>query len=66
MAEAARLLGMPPPPMVPFAEARLSMSPMALSFWSENRRVANVATKAALGIEWLYPSYREGLAASLG
>ena len=65
MAEAARLLGMPPPPAVPFEEARAAMSPMALSFWSENRRVANAATKAALGIEWRYPSYREGLAASL-
>ncbi len=65
MAEAARLLGIPPPPVAPFEEARLSMSPMALSFWSENRRVANAATKAALGIEWRYPSYREGLAASL-
>jgi nucleoside-diphosphate-sugar epimerase len=66
IAEAARLLGMPPPPVVPFEEARASMSPMALSFWSENRRVANAATKTALGIEWLYPSYRDGLAASLG
>ena len=65
MAEAARLLGMAPPPAIPFAEARASMSPMALSFWSENRRVANAATKAALGIAWRYPSYREGLAASL-
>jgi nucleoside-diphosphate-sugar epimerase len=66
MEEAARLLGVPPPPAMPFKEARLSMSPMALSFWSENRRVANAATKAALGIQWRYPSYREGLAASLG
>jgi nucleoside-diphosphate-sugar epimerase len=65
MAEAARLLGMAPPPAVPFEQARVSMSPMALSFWSENRRVANAATKAALGIAWRYPSYREGLAASL-
>jgi nucleoside-diphosphate-sugar epimerase len=65
MAEAARLLGMAPPPVAPFEEARAAMSPMALSFWSENRRVANAATKAALGIEWLYPSYREGLVASL-
>lgn len=65
MAEAARLLGMAPPPAIPFEEARASMSPMALSFWSENRRVANAATKAALGIEWRYPSYREGLAASM-
>jgi nucleoside-diphosphate-sugar epimerase len=65
MAEAARLLGMAPPPVIPFEEARLSMSPMALSFWAENRRVANTATKAALGIQWRYPTYREGLAASL-
>lgn len=65
MEEAARLLGMPPPPTIPFEEARKSMSPMALSFWSENRRVANAVTKAALGIEWRYPSFREGLAASM-
>ncbi len=62
---AARLLGLPPPPAMPFEEARAAMSPMALSFWSENRRVANAATKAALGIAWRYPTYREGLAAIL-
>jgi nucleoside-diphosphate-sugar epimerase len=63
--EAARLLGLPPPPEIPFAEAALRMSEMALSFWSENRRVANARTKAALGIAWAYPSYREGLRAIL-
>ena len=42
------------------------MSPMARCFWAENRRVANAATKAALGIAWRYPTYREGLAAILG
>ena len=62
---AARLLGMPPPPAIPFEEARRSMSPMALSFWAENRRVANAATKAALGIAWSHPTYREGLGAIL-
>ena len=62
---AARLLGVPPPPAIPFDEARARMSPMALSFWAENRRVANAATKAALGIAWRYPTYREGLAAIL-
>jgi hypothetical protein len=41
------------------------MSPMALSFWAENRRVANAATKAALGIAWSHPTYREGLGAIL-
>jgi hypothetical protein len=41
------------------------MSEMGRSFWAENRKVGNVATKAALSIAWLYPSYREGLAAIL-
>jgi nucleoside-diphosphate-sugar epimerase len=63
--EAARLLGMPPPPAVPFADAEARMSPMARSFWAENRRVSSAATRAALGIGWRYPSFREGLAAIL-
>jgi hypothetical protein len=45
--------------------ARANMSPMALSFWSENRKVANAKTKAALNLAWRYPTYREGLAAIL-
>jgi nucleoside-diphosphate-sugar epimerase len=63
--EAARLLGVPPPPEIPFEAARAAMSPMALSFWAEDRRVANAATKVALGIRWLYPGFRDGLAAIL-
>jgi len=65
METAARLLGAPPPPAVPFEQAVAAMSPMARSFWAENRRVANAATKAALGIAWRYPTWREGLAAIL-
>jgi nucleoside-diphosphate-sugar epimerase len=65
MAEAARLLGVPPPPEVPFEEAARTMSPMALSFWAENRKVANAITKAATGWFPRYPTYREGLAAIL-
>ncbi len=65
VAEAARLLGREPPPAIPFAEAAAAMSPMALSFWAENRRVSNARTKASLDFAWLYPSYREGLAAIL-
>ena len=61
--EAARLLGMAPPPLLPFAEAARAMSPMALGFWAENRRVSSAATKAALGISWSYPDYRAGLSA---
>jgi nucleoside-diphosphate-sugar epimerase len=63
--EAAALLGVAPPPEVAFAAALPGMSPMARSFWAENRRVASQKTKAALGIEWLYPTYREGLRAIL-
>lgn len=65
IAEAARLLGLPPPPEVPFEEASRTMSPMALSFWAENRKVANAITKAATGWAPRYPTYREGLAAIL-
>jgi nucleoside-diphosphate-sugar epimerase len=65
MEGAARMLGMEPPPAIPFGEARAGMSQMALSFWGEDRRIANARTKAALGIDWLYPSWRDGLAAIL-
>lgn len=63
MAEAARLLGTIPPPLTPFNPA--AMSDMARSFWAESRRVSGVATQAALGLRWRYPSFRQGLAASL-
>ncbi|GGG19314.1 NAD(P)-dependent oxidoreductase [Caldovatus sediminis] len=63
--EAARLLGVAPPPAVPFEEAVRAMSPMARGFWEEDRRVANARTKAALGIAWRHPTYREGLRAIL-
>jgi nucleoside-diphosphate-sugar epimerase len=63
---AARLLGVEPPPAMPFEQALPRMSPMARSFWRENRRVANAATKRALGIaSWRHPTWREGLAAIL-
>jgi nucleoside-diphosphate-sugar epimerase len=61
IAEAASLLGMPPPPAVNFADVAPAMSPMALSFWAENRKVASRKTQAALGVTWRYPSFREGL-----
>jgi len=65
VAHAAALLGVAAPPLRDYAEAAAGMSEMARSFWAENRRVANAATKAALGIAWRYPTYREGLAAIL-
>ncbi|MCF3947165.1 Rossmann-fold NAD(P)-binding domain-containing protein [Acidiphilium iwatense] len=65
IAHAASLLGIAPPPLVSFEAAKQTMTPMALSFWRENRVVLNRKTKTALGISWRYPSYREGLAAIL-
>jgi nucleoside-diphosphate-sugar epimerase len=65
VAEAAALLGAAPPPEVAFTDAWKTMSPMARSFWAENRKVSSAKTKALLGIAWLYPTYREGLRAIL-
>lgn len=58
---AAGLMGVAPPPETPFETAE--MSAMARSFYSDNKRVSNRAIRDALGIELLYPTYREGLAA---
>ena len=63
--EAAHLLGVSPPPGVAFAGAAPGMSPMARSFWAENRKVASRKTQSMLGLTWRYPSYREGLRAIL-
>ncbi|MFN3856434.1 MAG: SDR family oxidoreductase [Caulobacter sp.] len=62
-AYAAALLGLPAPVETPFDAATLS--PAALRFWSENKRVSNALAKAELGWRPRYPSYREGLAAIL-
>jgi hypothetical protein len=60
---ACKLLNVPPPPAVPFAEAGLS--PMARSFYDDNKRVRNDRIKQALGVVLTYPDYRAGLAALL-
>lgn len=56
---AAGLLGMEPPPPVPFEQAQLS--PMARSFYAANRRIGNAALKRDLGVQLAYPTFREGL-----
>jgi nucleoside-diphosphate-sugar epimerase len=60
---AACLLSLPPPPEIPLAEAQLS--PAALRFYAESKRVSNARAKAELGWRPEYPSYREGLRAVL-
>lgn len=61
--EACRLLGLAPPPLQSLEEANLS--PMARSFYSENRRVANGKAKRVLGWRPRFPTFREGLRACL-
>lgn len=59
VAYAADLLGVAPPPEVPFEAA--DMTPMARSFYGENKRVSNAKLKNALDYSFLYPTYREAL-----
>jgi nucleoside-diphosphate-sugar epimerase len=63
VAHAARLMGVEPPPEQPYATADLS--PMARTFYQDNRRVRNELIKRELGVRLAYPSYREGLLALL-
>ncbi len=60
---ACALLGVDPPPLVAIEDADLS--PMAKSFYADNKRVSNQRLKDALGISLKYPTYREGLKAIL-
>jgi nucleoside-diphosphate-sugar epimerase len=61
VAYAAELLGLPVPEAVAFDAAGLSG--IAASFWSECKRVSNDRIRRDLGVELLYPTYREGLRA---
>ena len=60
---AAELLGVEPPPAIPFEEADLSEA--ARSFYADNRRVSNRRIKEELGVRLRYPDYRAGLKALL-
>ena len=59
LAEAARLLGLPLPPEVPFEDAE--MTPLARSFYAESKRVRNDRIKRDLGVRLAFPDYRTGL-----
>ena len=56
---AAELLGVEPPPAVPFDQADLSEA--ARSFYADNRRVSNRRIREELGVRLRYPDYRTGL-----
>jgi nucleoside-diphosphate-sugar epimerase len=63
VAQACALVGLAPPPLVPFDAAGLSA--MARSFYRDNKRVSNRRIKEELGVALAYPDYRAGLEAIL-
>ncbi len=61
VAFAAELMGVEPPPEIPFETADLT--PMARSFYGENKRVSNARMKQEMSLELAFPTYRDGLQA---
>ena len=49
------------PKTIPFESAQKTMSPMALSFWQENRKVENKLLCKKLGYSLIYPDFKSGL-----
>ncbi len=56
---ACALLGVAPPPMQSLDQAQLS--PMAMGFYAENRRISNRKAKRLLGWSPVYSDYKQGL-----
>lgn len=59
VAFACELLGVTPPPLEPWDEARLS--PALREFYAESKRVSNRRAKQELGWRPVWPDYRAGL-----
>ena len=55
------LLGLRMPKPMLFEEAKKELSPIAQSFWMENRRVSNKLLCKTLGYELIYKNYKLGL-----
>lgn len=58
---AAKLLGIVPPPMLSFDDAKRTLSPFLMSFYDGCARVRNDRLKRDLGVTLRYPNYRAGL-----
>jgi len=56
---AHQILGTPPPLELDFDTAELT--PMARSFYGDNKRVSNQRSKELLGMQYDWPNYRESL-----
>lgn len=59
IAEACALLNIPTPPLQKYEEADLS--PIAQSFYKDNKHVLNDKIKRDLGVDLKYSNYRDGL-----
>ena len=55
------LLGHKMPIPIPFDDAKKELSPIAQSFWMENRRVSNKLLCETLGYKLIYKNYKKGL-----
>ena len=55
------LLGKRMPDQIEFEEAKKNLSPIALSFWEENRRVSNSLLCKKLGYKLIHKDYKSGL-----
>ena len=55
------LLGLTMPKPVLFEDAKKELSPIAQSFWMENRRVSNKLLCETLGYQLIYKDYKVGL-----
>ena len=58
---AAELLGIALPACRSYNAVEGSMSPMARSFWAENRRVSNQLLCQELGYRLVHPDFRSGM-----
>ena len=56
-----KLLRMQMPEQIDFEEAKKNLSPIALSFWEENRRVSNALLCKKLGYQLIHKDYKSGL-----
>ncbi len=56
-----QLLGLKMPKKILFEEAKKDLSPIAQSFWIENRRVSNKLLCEILGYKLIYKNYQLGL-----
>ena len=61
---AARTFGLPLPPRLPRTELARQLSPMALSFMSESRRIDGSRVLRDLRLKLMYPTVADGLAAA--